>query len=290
MPLWPAVGVLADEPWPSRSEQPVEPMPVLAQASLDSSVEALDDFSAVVDQAASAQLEKALRRARIEAVRSARARRAAQQHEARSASSEPESASMPVVSSASAVEPATAQPFALPAPRMATTARWVPPVLDRKRKRVVVFIAIGLAILLLVLQVVRQERDAIAAQHPSWQPVLQALCRVTGCELAALRRIGDITIDGAAFARDKAGDGYRLGFTLRNGAGVPLAMPSVELSLLDTQERTVVRRVLAPAEFGAPAVLAARSERSASLPLVLTGPEAAALPPVAGYRVVAFYP
>ncbi|RYF65229.1 MAG: DUF3426 domain-containing protein, partial [Comamonadaceae bacterium] len=64
----------------------------------------------------------------------------------------------------------------------------------------------------------------------------------------------------------------------------------VELSLLDTQERTVVRRVLTPSEFGAPVVLAARSERSASLPVVLSGTDAAALPPVAGYRVVAFYP
>ena len=67
-------------------------------------------------------------------------------------------------------------------------------------------------------------------------------------------------------------------------------MPAVELSLLDTQERAVVRRVLLPAEFGAPAVLPARAERAASLPLALTGAEAAALPPVAGYRRRAFYP
>jgi hypothetical protein len=45
-----------------------------------------------------------------------------------------------------------------------------------------------------------------------------------------------------------------------------------------------------PAEFGAPSVLPARAERAASLPLALTGPEAAALPPIAGYRVLAFYP
>ncbi|RYF44065.1 MAG: DUF3426 domain-containing protein, partial [Comamonadaceae bacterium] len=84
--------------------------------------------------------------------------------------------------------------------------------------------------------------------------------------------------------------GYRLSFTLRNAAGLPLAMPAVELTLLDTQEQAVVRRVLLPAEFGAPAVLAARADRAASLPLALTGAEAASLPPIAGYRVVAFYP
>ncbi|MEO5738320.1 MAG: DUF3426 domain-containing protein, partial [Variovorax sp.] len=71
---------------------------------------------------------------------------------------------------------------------------------------------------------------------------------------------------------------------------MPLAMPAVELSLLDTQERPVVRRVLMPSDFGAPPVLAAKAERTASLPLALTGLDSAALQPVAGYRVVAFYP
>jgi hypothetical protein len=52
----------------------------------------------------------------------------------------------------------------------------------------------------------------------------------------------------------------------------------------------VVRRVLMPAEFGAPSVLPARAERAASLPLALSGPEAAALPPVAGFHLLAFYP
>jgi hypothetical protein len=62
------------------------------------------------------------------------------------------------------------------------------------------------------------------------------------------------------------------------------------LSLLDTQERAVVRRVLMPADFGAPAVLPARAERAASMSLSLSGPEAAAMPPVAGFRVEALYP
>jgi hypothetical protein len=67
-------------------------------------------------------------------------------------------------------------------------------------------------------------------------------------------------------------------------------MPSIELTLLDTQERALVRRVLSPAQFGAPAVLGPAAERSASLPLRLAGSEAEGLAPVAGYRLVAFYP
>ena len=116
------------------------------------------------------------------------------------------------------------------------------------------------------------------------------MCKVLGCEVSALRQINDIKVDGASFAREKNDDGYRFSFTLRNAAEVPLAMPAVELSLLDTQERAVVRRVLMPAEFGAPNVLPARSERSASLSLRFTGPEAALMPPVAGFRVETLYP
>lgn len=152
-------------------------------------------------------------------------------------------------------------------------------------------VAAVLAGLLLALQIVRHERDGIAARQPSLRPALAALCQATGCELSALRQIGDIVIEGAAFAREKSGpNDYRLSFTLRNGATVPLAMPSIELTLLDTQERAVVRRVLTPADFGAPGVLPARADRAASLPLTLNPSEAAAMPPVAGYRVEAFYP
>ena len=144
------------------------------------------------------------------------------------------------------------------------------------------------ALVLLGAQAVYQSRDAIAAQRPSLQPALTAMCGVTGCALSALRRIDSITIDGASFARDPSGEGYQLTFTLRNRAAVPLAMPAVELTLLDTQEKAVVRRVLMPADFNAPEVLPANTERSTMLPLALS--TAPALAPVAGYGIAAFYP
>lgn len=292
-PAWPGIGVLADEPWPTPLTPPTlpapapdEPIPVLARSSLASSVEALDDFSAVVEQAADAQLQKALRRARIDAVRSARARKAAQPPTEPLPREQTSSPQMPVVSAESAgearVEPPPSEPF-FDEPTAAPYSR------GTKTGRATAIASVVCA-LLLVLQVLRHERDTIVARQPSWRPVLEALCGATGCELSALRQIGAITIDGAAFAREKSGDGYRLSFTLRNAVAMPLAMPAVELSLLDTQERPVVRRVLMPSDFGAPPVLAAKAERTASLPLALTGLDSAALQPVAGYRVVAFYP
>ena len=145
-------------------------------------------------------------------------------------------------------------------------------------------------VLLLVAQVLHQERNSIVARQPALRPVFATACEWLGCQLSALRKIAEIRIDGASFAREPGGDGYQFSFTLRNLAPTPLAMPAVELSLLDTQERTVVRRVLRPADYGAPPSIAAHAERVTQLPVTLTAEDAAALPRVAGFRLDAFYP
>jgi len=232
------------------------------------------------DEASNVQLQKALRRARVKSAKIAKAK--ARERKA----SPPDTA--PVVLAASEPEPAT-EPMAAEMPSFfgaeAGKGFWQRPAV-RGSMALLAF----LGVVLLLGQMAYQERDLIVARQPSLRPALQSMCRVLGCEVSALRQINDIKVDGASFAREKNDDGYRFSFTLRNAAEVPLAMPSVELSLLDTQERAVVRRVLMPAEFGAPNVLPARSERSASLLLRLSGPEAALMPPVAGFRVETLYP
>lgn len=234
------------------------------------------------------QMQKALRRARAKSAKIAGARAREERAAAKAAgASVVQVASEPDYALSAAFEPPSGHPFADEEELVDTP----PSFWRRKSVRLVLILLVALALLLLVVQVLRHERDGIAARQPNLRPALAALCRYTGCELAALRQIGDIVIEGAAFAREKSGaNDYRLSFTLRNGATVPLAMPAVELSLLDTQERAVVRRVLTPADYGAPVVLQARADRAASLPLSLSASEAAALPPIAGYRVEAFYP
>lgn len=303
----PFTGVVADEPWPEtaspmieadphvvppypsfppfpnidlnlpasppigREARPAELVPLEAKAVPAGTAEEDTD---------SVPLQKALRRARAKSAKIARAKARGEERAARE--------SAPVVLAASEPEPLLDNPRRLP--RFAAAAAGGAAFWQRTGvRRALVGVAVFAAILL-VVQVLHQERDLIAARQPSLRPALAALCGLTGCELSAPKQIGDITIDGASFAREKSGDAYRLNFTLRNGAPLPLAMPAIELSLLDTQERAVVRRVLMPAEFGAPSVLPARAERAASLPLALTGPEAAALPPVAGFHLLAFYP
>ena len=155
----------------------------------------------------------------------------------------------------------------------------------------IVLLAI-VAMAALLLQVAFQQRDFLAARQPRLKPVLASLCRFAGCEVSAPRQIASIRIDGASFSREPVGvgDGYRLYFNLRNMGAMTLKMPAIELTLLDTQERPVLRRVLRPADFGAPSEFLPKAEQSAALRLVLTGPEAASLPALAGYHVDPFYP
>ncbi len=150
-----------------------------------------------------------------------------------------------------------------------------------------VFIVLVLLVLL-VLQVVRMQRDRIAAIEPATRPVLQAMCDLTGCVLAPLRQIESIVIDSSSFSRVR-GDDYRLGFALRNTAPIAIAMPSIELSLTDPQDQSVIRRVIGPTEFASGAVtLAKASVWSGSL--ALTVRPGTHTERIAGYRLLAFYP
>ncbi|WP_432729766.1 zinc-ribbon and DUF3426 domain-containing protein [Variovorax sp. W6] len=302
LPPFPNIDLNLASP-PPPPPPPAPPLPVtprviktralIERASDDDNGGAADEREQLEKDHDQVQMQKALRRARIKSAKIASAKAREERAAAKApvvvvreeTESEADDRHDPVLSPV--FEPPPGHPFAEDDEPLAKA----PGFWQRRGVRVLLALLVVLAALLLVLQIVRHERDGIAARQPNLRPALATLCQYTGCELGALRQIGDIVIEGAAFAREKSGSNdYRLSFTLRNSATVPLAMPAVELSLLDTQERAVVRRVLMPADYGAPAVLASRADRAASLPLTLSASEAAALPPVAGYRVEAFYP
>jgi predicted Zn finger-like uncharacterized protein len=298
LPPFPNIDLNLAAPPPTARPSPPPPLPplpftprvlktrALIQRASDDKEEEQEQDEKDHDQV---QMQKALRRSRAKSAKIAGAKAREERAAAKAAkASVVQVASEPDYALSAPFEPPLGHPFA---DEEESSEALPPSFWQRKSLRAVLVLLALLAVALLVVQVLRHERDGIAARQPNLRPALAVLCQYTGCELAALRRIGDIVIDGAAFAREKSGvNDYRLSFTLRNGATVPLAMPAIELSLLDTQERAVVRRVLTPADYGAPAVLQARSDRAASLPLSLSASEAAALPPIAGYRVEAFYP
>ena len=167
--------------------------------------------------------------------------------------------------------------------RGAAPARW-----QRGWVRALLGACAVLLLSLLGLQVGVHERDRIAALYPQAAPVLRQACSVLGCQVSALRQIEALSIDSSSLARIRA-DLFRLGFVLKNSGPLELAMPAVELTLTDSQDQALVRRVLLPADFTAAAQrLSAGSDLSSSLALQLrmgTGADR-----VAGYRVLAFYP
>ena len=164
------------------------------------------------------------------------------------------------------------------------------------------FSGLLLAVLLLI-QIALQQRDILAAREPRLKPWLQALCRPLQCELAPLRQIDILVIDSSTFRR-VGPDAYRLGFSIKNPSDLSVAMPSLEVTLTDTQEQPVVRRVISPAQFGATQSLLAANSSFAGMvafevavdrvpDAALALPDAvAAVGPlrVAGYRMLAFYP
>ncbi|WP_431108252.1 zinc-ribbon and DUF3426 domain-containing protein [Variovorax paradoxus] len=297
LPPFPNIDLNLAAP-PSPPPPPPPPLPALRikarEMAASASVE--DEKHEAAQDRDQVQMQKALRRARIKSAKIASAKARDERSAAKAAGS--------MVREASELD-GDSSPLPLPAPLHeaddsdrvpfsgdeTSANRDAPGFWQRGPVRFALWFLAALAALLFVVQVLHHERDGIVARQPNLRPAFAAMCRLAGCELTALRQIGDIVIEGAAFAREKTGNNdYRLSFTLRNGAMVPLAMPAIELSLLDTQERAVVRRVLTASDYGAPAVLAARSDQAASLPLTLSATESAALPPIAGYRVEAFYP
>lgn len=162
-------------------------------------------------------------------------------------------------------------------------ARWQRPAV----RGLLSLLALALAGLL-GLQIAVQERDRLAAAEPALRPWLTRVCDPLGCRIAPPRRIEAIAIDGSTFNRLRP-DAYRLEVTLKNQSAGQVALPAVELTLTDSEEQPVVRRVLMPGELGAARLaLAARAEWSGTAAFALR--DASLASRVAGYRVLAFYP
>ncbi len=154
-------------------------------------------------------------------------------------------------------------------------------------------VRVGLAVLALLLggllgaQWAVHERDALAASHPELAPLLTQLCAPLGCELGPVRRIDAVVIDSSTLAR-RLGNFYAFDVVIKNTATIPVAVPALELSLTDTRDSVIARRVFLQNELpGAPALLPPQGSLPLSLRLSITDAGAVSM---AGYRVLVFYP
>lgn len=160
-------------------------------------------------------------------------------------------------------------------------------VSQRPRLKIALALLATALAVLLVLQPTLHHRDALAGAQPGLQPWLEWLCRPMACSVGPPRQIEAIVVDNSSFNKLRS-DTYRLNFTLKNQAPTAVAMPAIELTLTDTQDQPVVRRVLTTGDAGitAPAI-AAMSESTGSLVLNVA---ASGVTRIAGYRLLAFYP
>jgi predicted Zn finger-like uncharacterized protein len=157
-------------------------------------------------------------------------------------------------------------------------------------------IAFALAIVGLVLAIVAQGifhfRDAIAAHWPQGRPALVGICKVAGCTIHPLRdaAMSFLSIEASDLQADPAHRGLLvLTATLRNRAAWSVAYPYLELTLTDAQDRVVVRRALAPADYaGGTADLPGGIPSNGEITVkVFIDASATAQ---AGYRLYMFYP
>jgi predicted Zn finger-like uncharacterized protein len=151
--------------------------------------------------------------------------------------------------------------------------------------------ALWVASLLLALGLVAQyavyKRDHLAARFPAATPMLETLCLPAGCKIGPVRQIESVVIDSSNLVR-RLGNFYSFDFVLKNSAGTPVAVPALELSLTDTRDAVIVRRVFLPGELpGAPQLLPAQGSLSLSLRLSIAEQGVSAM---SGYRALVFYP
>jgi predicted Zn finger-like uncharacterized protein len=158
------------------------------------------------------------------------------------------------------------------------------------RKRLGLWWSIPVALLLVLVlagQVAYYQRASLMVLFPGLRPEAEKLCARAGCELPYPRRAEMMSIESSALAADPNNPAVMvLSATLRNRAPFPQAQPALELTLTDSGDQALARRVLTPADYGAGgrAFFPAESE----LPIKLYFDASAVK--ATGYRLYLFYP
>ena len=158
--------------------------------------------------------------------------------------------------------------------------RWV-----GKRARFVTWVATALLLAGLMVQAIHHFRNTLSARWPIAKTMLTTWCHAVGCTVGAARRIEDINVENSALTRVAGPDSFRLAVALRNRGQMMLALPSLELSLTDSDGQLLARRALEPGDFrNGMATIAPGAEAALQLTLATGNPR------VAGYTVEIFYP
>jgi predicted Zn finger-like uncharacterized protein len=143
--------------------------------------------------------------------------------------------------------------------------------------------AAAVLMLIGVWQLLWVQRNWLAAEEPALRPLLSALC---GCEVTWPQEPDSVLIESSSFTENPEG-GYTVQMRLRNTQHHPVAMPSLELSLMDLQDQVLVRRVFTPAELSAKDPMQALRDARVTLQFDL---DETVSKRITGFRAFVFYP
>lgn len=153
------------------------------------------------------------------------------------------------------------------------------------------YAAVSLILLLALLgQLAFHFRGELAIRAPAARPALEVFSRLLGAQIPLPRHSELLSIEASDLQTDPAhANLLTLNATLRNRAAYAQAFPSLELTLTNTDDNAVARRILSPADYlperlkGSPSFAA---NTDIAVRLWIETREIAA----AGYRLYVFYP
>ena len=196
-----------------------------------------------------------------------------------------------------AAEPQSVAPSAADEPVALTLAEQVAIVQDEEEeaappahRRWPWAIAAALLLLALLAQATYFFRVELAARLPGLKPALIGYCQLLGCSVPLPQKTDLMSIESSDLeANPDHENQITLNALLRNRAPYPQAFPNLELTLSDTDDKPLARRIFKPKDYLPPqenelAGLLANHELIVKLYLGTTD-----LRPT-GYRLVLFYP
>lgn len=104
----------------------------------------------------------------------------------------------------------------------------------------VVVIAIQLAVLF---------RTELVTRWPALRPTLVEICSAVGCSVGWPTRSELLAVVGTELQAVPGTDVLELTAVIRNRANFKVAMPAIEVTLTDTQNRALARKVFAPVDY-----------------------------------------
>ena len=106
-----------------------------------------------------------------------------------------------------------------------------------------------LLLLLAVAQLAVTFRSDVLTRWPEARPALSQLCDVFGCTLGWPTQPDQLAVIGSELQSIAGTDVLELTAVIRNRAAYTQALPALEVTLSDTQNRPVVRKIFSPADY-----------------------------------------